>query len=228
MTPLRIFIGYDSREVVAFHVLAQSIIRHSSRPVAIVPLVQSQLRAAGVYTREPDPGASTEFSLTRFLVPYLSGFEGVSVFMDCDMVARVDLAGLASLRTLEFDRSVYVVKHDYTPRPGPKMGGKPQAAYPRKNWSSLIVFKNERCRELSLAYVNRATPADLHRFAWLPDDEIGALPLDLNWLVGEYEPNPAAKVLHYTLGGPWIRGLEACDHAEDWYRERELMLAKGA
>lgn len=224
MQPLRIFVGFDSRETAAFHVLSHSILRHASRPVAIIPLVQAQLRAAGVYTRPTDEGASTEFSLTRFLVPYLSGYEGASIFMDCDMLAKRDLTLLAPDGCQRCGPAVHVARHEYTPKAATKMDGQAQTAYPRKNWSSVVVFNNARCTALSLSYVNCAPAADLHRFAWLRDEEIGGFSLEWNWLVGEYPKNPDAKILHFTNGGPWFRGYEACDHAEDWYRERERML----
>lgn len=216
MTPLRIFIGWEPREADAFHVLAHSILTRASRPVTITPLVQSQLRAAGLYTRPPDPGASTEFSLTRFLVPHLAGYAGTAVFMDCDMLCQTDIAPLFQQ---EPGHAVWVCQHDYIPTTTVKMDGRPQVPYPRKNWSSLMVFDLQHMgvRALTPDYVNRATPADLHRFAWLREGELGALPLDWNWLVDEYAPNPAAKILHYTLGIPRLR--PSTSHATAWFEE---------
>src|SRR5687767_9920007 len=133
--PLRIFIGYDSREPIAYHVLAHSILTRASGPVSIAPLVLSQLRAARLYTRNRGSTESTEFSMTRFLVPYLSGYEGVSVFMDCDMLCLTDITRLP-VHTLG-GRALRVVQHDYTPRSAVKMDGCKQTAYPRKNWSSF-------------------------------------------------------------------------------------------
>ena len=224
MQPLKIFVGWDSREPVAYHVLAHSILTRASIPVAIIPLVQSQFRAAGLYTRERGPTESTEFSLTRFLVPYLSGFEGFSVFMDCDMLCRADIAELVRL-VAEWRPApaLWVCQHDYVPTTATKMDGQAQTSYPRKNWSSLMVFHNARCRALSLDYVNVATGLALHRFQWLRDDEIAPLPLEWNWLVGEYAPNLQAKVLHYTLGGPWFLDYLGCDHADLWQQEYSAM-----
>ena len=261
MIPLRIFIGYDPREAVAYHVLAHSIIRRASRPVSITPLALDHLR--GIYTRERDPRQSTDFTYTRFLVPHLSGYEGVSIYMDCDMLCRTDLWELhdtiwwkaSDLREVGLDTpATWVVQHDYVPRGlryvspschvcqsgreeahaclpdarlvGTKMDGLVQTAYPRKNWSSLMVFNNARCRVLTPEYVARASGMDLHRFAWLRDEEIGALPLTWNWLVGEYAPNPDARLLHYTLGGPWFEDTRDCDHAEEWLAERDHMLCE--
>jgi hypothetical protein len=218
MQPLRIFIGYDSREPVTYHVAAHSILTRASGPVGIIPLVQSQLRAAGLYTRARGPTEATEFSMTRFLVPYLSGYEGVSIFMDCDMLCRADIYDLP-VRSLDLP-PVAVCEHNYTPRDAIKMDGQVQTTYPRKNWSSLIVFNNERCQALTPEYVNSASGLDLHRFNWLGDyAPIGSLLLEWNWLVGEYEPNPNAKMLHYTNGGPWFRDYQNCDHADLWRAE---------
>jgi hypothetical protein len=220
MTPLRIFIGYDAREPVAYHVLAHSILTRASIPVAITPLVQPQLRACELYQRDRDPLESTAFSLTRFLVPYLSGYEGWSLYLDCDMLCRADLRDLP----LPINAAVAVCQHDYTPRTATKFFDQPQTTYPRKNWSSLMVFYGPDCRPLTPEYVNTATPAELHRLDWAPS--VGALPLDWNWLVGEYAPNPLAKMLHYTLGGPWFPETRHCDHAKDWEAEYEAMTGR--
>jgi hypothetical protein len=226
--PLRIFIGYDERESLAYHVLAHSILRRASAPVSIVPLVRSHL--AAFHRRPRGPLDSTDFSITRFLVPYLSGFAGVSVFMDCDMLALCDVYGLLADRTSPSFRApaaVWVARHDYVPRTGTKFLGQAQTAYPRKNWSSLIVFENRLCRALTPEYVEAAPGLDLHRFAWLDDSAIGDIPLAWNWLVGEYAPNAEAKILHYTLGGPWFEETRDCDHADLWLAELAAMMGEG-
>jgi hypothetical protein len=196
----------------------------------------SQLRGVG-YARPRGPNESTEFSISRFLVPWLSDFKGVSVFMDSDMLCLADVAELvAPARACQlappppppfyrFDPprdspAVWVVKHDYAVREGTKFLGEKQLAYPKKNWSSLMVFDNARCRALTPEYVARAPGLDLHRFQWLHDeDDVAELPREWNHLVGEYAPNPAAKILHYTLGGPWFPGCERVDHADLWRTE---------
>lgn len=220
MRPIRVFIGFDSREPIAFAVLAHSILRRASQPLAITPLVQAQLRASELYTRPPGMLETTEFSLTRFLVPYLSGYSGYSIFLDCDMLCQVDLVTL--IDRVEEKHAVSVCQHDYHPKSTRKFLDQSQSAYPRKNWSSLMVFNNARCRALSPTYVNTATGLMLHRYWWLDDDQIGSLPLDFNHLVGEYEPNPDAKILHYTNAGPWFD--PACDHADLWLAERDRMV----
>ena len=229
--PLRVFLGYDSRESVAWHVAAQSILARASCPVAIVPLVQPALRAAGIYTRERTNVESTEFSMTRFLVPYLSNFWGTSVFLDCDILCRADFCEVWSfISKAEIEAAkrflpapaVLCVKHDYTPSEAVKFEGNVQTAYPRKNWSSVMVFRNDRCRALTPDYVNTATGLQLHRFQWLKDEEIGALPKEWNHLVGDLAPNPDAKIVHYTNGTPCFAGYEHCEFSDEWRAERDL------
>lgn len=219
---LRIFIGWDSREPVAAAVLAHSILARASAPVWIMPLTRRSVQHA--YTRDRMPTESTEFSFTRFLVPYLSRYEGWSVFMDCDMLCQADIWELMLHVIEQKDKSVLVCQHHYVPKSATKMDGQIQTVYPRKNWSSLMVFNNAKCKALTRDYVNTATGGELHQFAWVPDAEIGRLPLTWNHLVGEYAPNPAAEMLHYTLGGPWMAGHEHCDHADLWQRERADMM----
>jgi lipopolysaccharide biosynthesis glycosyltransferase len=223
ISPLRIFIGYDSREPISYHVLAHSIIARASIPVSISPVIRSQL--GGAYTRARGPTETTEFSLTRFLVPYLSGFEGISIFMDSDMLCLADIAELLEEVDAQPDKSVLVCKHDYEPRSDTKFMGQGQTKYPRKNWSSLMVFRNQHFgpRRLTPEYVNEATGLELHRFAWVAEDKLGELPLEWNWLVGEYQHHNAAKLLHYTLGGPWFGDTKNCDHSNEWLKERAAM-----
>ena len=214
---LDIFIGYDPRESVAYHTLAHSILRRSSMPISVAPLAQSQLK--GIYRRPRGPTESTEFSLTRFLVPALSEYRGWSVFMDCDMLCRVDIAGLQQEMDRQADKAVLVCQHDYVPKTARKFLDQVQTKYPRKNWSSLMLFNNARCRALTADYVNSASGLELHRFAWLDDAMIGALPLEWNWLVGEYPRNTDARIVHYTLGGPYFEAYRDCDYADEWFAE---------
>lgn len=211
---LNIFIGYDSREPLAYHVCCHSILTRTSIPVSITPLVLSSLRR--IFTRERGPAESTEFTYSRFLVPYLSGYQGRSLFMDCDMLMRTDLLHLFLHLLADPDRSVWCCQHDYIPKDTVKFLGQVQTAYPRKNWSSFMLFDNAKCRALTPEYVNTATGAQLHRFAWMPDAQIGALPLDWNWLVGEYEKDDAASNVHFTNGGPWFAEYTSVDYADEW------------
>lgn len=237
LEPLRIFVGFDGKESVAYHVLAHSILSRASVPVTISPLVQSTLRQVGIYTRERGPTESTEFSMTRFLVPYLSGFYGHSLFLDCDILCRVDIAELqtewvkAIMRASvarKPDPAVLVCQHDYTPSETTKFLGQIQTAYPRKNWSSVMYFDNSRCRALTPEYVNHASGLELHRFHWLNDPQIGALPLAWNHLVGDYAPNPDAKLVHFTSGGPYFEEYRDVEFADEWMAERDAMLRVGA
>ena len=214
---LNVYIGYDPNETVAYHVLAHSILRRASIPVSIAPLMRSQLGA--MYRRERGPTESTEFSLTRFLVPALSEFRGWSLFIDCDMLCLADVAELAAVIPQSGDKAVLVCQHDYVPRTERKFLDQVQTKYPRKNWSSLMLFNNERCRALTPDYVNAASGLELHRFQWTEDARIGSLPLEWNWLVGEYEHTPAAKIVHYTLGGPYFDDYRDCDYAVEWREE---------
>lgn len=217
--PLQVFIGYDPHSAVAYHVLAHSIMRRASRPVSVTPLYQPQLRAMGAYTRERGATESTEFSITRFLAPWLGGFDGVSIFLDNDMLCLGDICELEEIAYADPYQDVFCVQHDYAPKPDPKFLGRYQAVYPRKNWSSVMVFNGHRSpvRSLRPEYVNAANPSDLHQFAWA--GSIGALPPEWNHLVGEYDKNPNAKIVHYTLGGPWFAGCEKVEYAKEWYAE---------
>ena len=218
---LDVYIGFDSKEVAAYHVLCQSILERSSIPVRFMPLNLNNMK--GTFNRERNTLQSTEFSFSRFLVPFLSNFSGWSVFMDCDMVARADFAELLALR--DENKSVMVCKHDYVPKEEVKFLGQIQTKYEKKNWSSLILFNNAKCRALTADYVNTATGLELHQFKWLENDNhIGELPLEWNWLVGEYPFSDAAKVVHYTKGGPYFNEYRDCDYASDWMSNRDAML----
>ncbi len=212
---LRIFIGYDPKENVAYHVLSHSIMRRSSSPVSITPIMADQLT---LFTRERDPLQSTEFSFTRFMTPYLSDYMGWSLFIDCDMICLADISKLFEL--VDPTKAVQVIKHDYTPKTKTKFLGNVQTKYEKKNWSSVMLFNNAKCRALTPTYVNQQSGLDLHQFMWLDsDDLIGELPAEWGHLVGEYQPNPNAKMVHYTLGGPYFSGYEDCEYARVWFKE---------
>jgi lipopolysaccharide biosynthesis glycosyltransferase len=226
MDPVRIFVGYDPREAVAFHVLSHSIQSRSGTPVSITPLMFSQLE--GLMWRERDDLQSTDFSFSRFLVPYLCDFRGWAVFMDCDMLVLDNIAKLWALRDERF--AVQVVKHDHRPRETTKFLDQPQTTYEKKNWSSLMVFNCARCTALTPEYVNTASGLELHRFHWLGDDDlIGELPHRWNHLV-DYDPAlPAEEIsnLHFTTGGPYFEDYRSCGYADLWFAERDLMVSTG-
>ncbi|MGR3468582.1 MAG: hypothetical protein ACU0CI_11965 [Shimia sp.] len=222
---LKVYIGYDSREDIAYQVCRHSLRRHATGAVSVHPLRQPTLRELGLYAREPDKNASTEFSLTRFLTPYLAAYDGWSLFVDCDFVFTKDVTAL--LPTLDPTKAAYVVQHDYTPAQDIKMDGKVQTSYPRKNWSSFILFNGAHpaVKALTPDIVNGESPAYLHRLTWAEDADIGALDLEWNFLVGEYEtPSELPAALHYTNGGPWFEGVTSdLDHV--WLDERALLEA---
>jgi len=212
---VKVFIGYDGAESVAYHVLCQSILKHARQPVEFIPIKQTML--THVYNRERDPKQSNEFSFTRFLVPYLCGYVGKAIFMDLDMLLRVDIAELWNHPSL-FSNAISVVKHDYEPKPGTKYLGNEQHNYPRKNWSSVMLFNCDHsdCKKLTPEYVNSAPALELHRLNWARDSMIGELEPEWNWLVGEYDYNGLAKIVHFTIGGPYFYEYADCDYAAEW------------
>jgi len=216
MKPIPIFIGYDPREAIAFHTCVNSIIRHASQPVSIIPLA---LNNFGDYTETHTDG-SNQFIYSRFLVPHLMDYQGQAIFMDGDMIVRGDIAELWALRDLGKD--VQVVKHDYKTKMTTKYLGSKNEDYPRKNWSSVMIFNCSNCptRKLTPEYIQKSTGAHLHRFQWTSDDRVGALPAEWNWLPDEYGANPAAKLLHYTLGTPSFHEFATTPMADEWHRER--------
>ncbi len=217
---IRVFIGYDSKETVAYHVLAHSIMEHSSRPVSIIPINLKNL--GDLFTRERNNLQSTEFSFSRFLTPYLSNYKGWSIFMDCDMLAFDDISKLGALADEKF--AVMCVKHDYVPKDDKKFLGNVQTKYEKKNWSSMMLFNNEKCTALTPDYVNTATGLELHQFKWLDGDQlIGGLPARWNFLAGEYEKIADPGLVHYTVGGPYFREYESCDYAAEWFAARDRM-----
>jgi lipopolysaccharide biosynthesis glycosyltransferase len=188
-------------------------------------LIQSQLRESGIYTRDVDVLASTEFSFTRFLTPLLNGYDGWALFIDCDMLFLESPDKLFELADDKY--AVMCVKHDYIPKSTIKMDGKVQHLYPRKNWSSVMLFNcsHPSNQRLTREVVNTGSGAFLHQMQWLKDEEIGELPKEWNWLVGWHkEPEDGTpKLLHYTEGGPWFKGYEDCGYATEWNSELSVL-----
>ena len=219
---ISVFIGFDTREAVAFSVLSYSIQRHATQPVSITPLMLTQLEST--FRRDKHPLQSTEFSFSRFLTPCLSGYAGWSLFMDCDMLMREDIAKLWALRDERY--AVMAVKHVHLPRETEKFLGMPQSKYEKKNWSSVMLFNNARCTALTPEYVSNASGLELHQFKWLESEQaIGALPSRWNHLVGYDAPRTDAALVHYTLGGPYFADYADCEYADAWQAEKALMLA---
>ncbi|WP_353079256.1 glycosyltransferase [Synechococcus lacustris] len=213
-----IFIGYDSRETVGYHVLAHSLLARSSQPLAITPIALNNL--AAIFKRPRDPLQSTDFSFSRFLVPHLSNYQGWSIFMDGDMLCQGDIAELWNLRDDRY--AMMCIQHDYTSKETTKFLGEKQTSYHRKNWSSLMLFNNARCQKLTPHAVETESGLWLHQFHWLEDQEIGAIPATWNHLVGVYPKAPTTpKLIHYTLGGPHFNECRDCDYAPEWFTELE-------
>ena len=211
-----VFVGYDTREDIAYQVCEFSIKRFNSN-VAVTPLVQHELRQKKIYWREIDKLASTEFTFTRFLVPHLMNFKGWALFMDCDMLMLSDISELWKLRDDNF--AVQVCKHDYTPRSEKKFLGQVQTNYEKKNWSSFMLMNCDKCKSLTPEYVNTRSGLELHQFKWLESDNlIGEIPLEWNWLVGEYQYKSEVNNIHFTEGGPWFEEYESCDYSNEWFK----------
>jgi len=213
----KVFVGYDPREDIAYQVCKHSIEQHSSN-VNVQPLRQSELRSAGWYNRPVDKLASTEFTFTRFLVPELANFKGWAVFMDCDMILTTDIQELFDQADDKY--AVMCVQHDYKVTEDTKMDGQKQTVYPRKNWSSMVLWN---CGHPSNAVVTQdmvnepeLNGAHFHRFSWLKDEEIGELDHTWNYLVGVYNDIEKPKLIHYTEGGPWFENYRNCEFAQLW------------
>jgi lipopolysaccharide biosynthesis glycosyltransferase len=216
---MRLFVGYDPREAVVFHVCVNSIIRHASQPVAVTPLALQNL--VGYIERHRD--GSNQFTYSRFLVPYLMNWSGWALYLDGDMLLRADIGELYRLR--DETKAVHCVHHDYQTKLRKKYRGARNENYPRKNWSSVVLWNcshpANRC--LTPEFVQNATGAELHRFTWLADDLIGQLPKEWNWLPDELGRNEQAKLLHWTLGAPCFAEFAAEAMAEEWDEEHRLM-----
>jgi len=217
-----IYIGFDSKEEWSYRVCKSSIER-TSPGVKVVPIIQSELRERKLYWRDKDT-SSTEFSLTRYLVPHLHSGEDWALFMDCDMLVTSDLNRLFNMADPRY--ALMCVKHLHTPFESIKKDGYKQYVYPRKNWSSVMLFNcaHSANHDLTPEMVNSVSPAFLHRFRWLRDEEIGDLPIDFNFLVGYYKPpsgDVLPPVLHYTSGVPMVKGYKDSDYADLWLKEYE-------
>lgn len=230
-----IWIGFDPRQAAAFSVCRESARYRLTKPMPISGLVLRDLQDEGVYWR-PTEGRSgtegqilwdtisdwpmsTEFAISRFFVPHLMGYQGWALFMDSDMLVIGNLSRV--FEQSDTSKAVYCVKHDYTPSSSQKMDGQRQAAYPRKNWSSFMLFNcaHPSNRRLNVQTLNERTGRDLHRFCWLEDDEIGELDPGWNWLVGEQPEPQKLKVIHYTNGGPWFHAYADVPYADLWRSE---------
>ena len=217
---MKVFVGYDTREDMAYQVCKHSILARN-KDVDVRPLKQQELRDTGWYNRPIDKLASTEFTFTRFLIPELANFKGWAVFMDCDMILTTDIKELFDQADDRY--AVMCVKHDYKVKEEFKMDGQKQTIYPRKNWSSVMLFNcgHPSNARLSQDMVNEKelNGAYFHRFSWLKDSEIGELDHTWNYLVGVYNDIEKPKLIHYTEGGPWFEETRHCEFGHIWKQE---------
>ena len=219
----KVFVGYTSYQDIVYQVAKHSIERHS-RGVKCYPIVQQALRDLGIYYRSKDLNGSTEFSITRFLTPWLAGYRGWVLFCDNDILCLEDIHKLFDLADDRY--AVMCAKHDYTPKGDTKLDGQKQTIYPRKNWSSVMLWNcnHPKNKFITPELVNEVAPLYLHRFMWLEDDEIGDITHEWNWLVDWYK-EPAdgkPKMLHFTEGGPYFKNYQDVEFKDLWLEEFKL------
>ena len=216
---LKIFIGYDSREKIAFHVLSYSIITKATIPVSITPINLNNLKR--FYNRPRGKNESTEFSISRFLTPYLSNFEGYSLYLDCDFIMLENVAKLLKFVAKKSNKTLWCVKHKYKPRHTTKFLKEKQFIYPKKNWSSFMLFNNKKCKILTPKFISKAHGLDLHQFKWTSENLIGSLPKNWNVLIGEQKIPKKFNALHYTLGGPYFNKYSKCEGSKFWFKYKK-------
>lgn len=223
----KVFVGYTSYQDVVYQVAKHSIERLSP-DVECRPIVQHALRDLGIYTRPHDKNGTTEFSITRFLTPWLAGYKGWVLFCDNDVLALTDVNELFDQADDRY--AVMCAKHNHTPQEGVKLDGQKQTIYPRKNWSSVVLWNcgHPKNQQITPELINEVSPLFLHRFLWLESDEIGEFSHEWNWLVDWYkEPQDGTpKFLHYTEGGPYFKNYQDVDYADLWRHEYELYAGK--
>ncbi len=210
---INLVIGFDQREAIAFHTFTQSVIEKTSLPIKIIPLaIQSLKNYAENHTDK-----SNDFVYARFLTPYLNNFQGWAIFADGDMICQADIKELWDMR--DEKKALLVVKHRYKTKSKKKYLGNINEDYPRKNWSSVILWNcnHPKHRILTPNFVANQTGKYLHRFSWLDDNDIGELPKEWNWLAIEYPSNLNAKLIHYTLGTPCFKDYFNSDMSEIWH-----------
>lgn len=239
------WIGFDPREAAAFAVARQSV-RFYSKTCPINGVVLSDLQKRGLYYRPTErrlgrlwdviseAPMSTEFAISRFLVPTLEwqdraqwDEQGWAIFMDCDVLVRDNLGKMV----MELDDSypLYCVKHNHVPQLMPKMDNQVQTAYPRKNWSSVMAINLDHPSNevLTVDKVNTWPGRDLHALKWLKDEEIGELSPEWNYLVNHtkltHDVEP--KIVHFTEGGPWLDAFREVEYAQEWFTELERWAA---
>lgn len=231
----KIFVGYDSRFPLAYAVTVRSLLLNGAKEHQIMPLLLPHLTAAGIYDRPSSfkngemfddiSGApmSTEFAISRFLIPSLCNFRGWAMFCDSDFLFRGDVRELFDLA--DDNCAVMCVQHDYEPPEGKKMDGQTQTRYARKNWSSMMLINCEHPanKGLKAETVNSLPGRDLHAFRWLDDSLIGALDPEWNWLEGHTPDTVKPKAVHFTRGTPDLPGFAKIPFADEWFKIANLM-----
>jgi lipopolysaccharide biosynthesis glycosyltransferase len=211
---IKLIIGFDQRESIAYHTFTQSIIEKCSVPVMFIPLAMNTLKGY----KETHTDKSNDFIYSRFLTPYLCNFKGWAIFADGDMICQADIKELWDL--MDESKALQVVKHDYKTKAQKKYLGNINEDYPKKNWSSMILWNcsHPKHKILTPEFIASQTGKYLHRFSWLDENEIGELPKEWNWLAIEYPENKNAKLIHYTLGTPCFKEYKESDMADIWYQ----------
>ena len=221
---MKIYIGYDSKISIASKVCEHSL-RHHSEDLDIELLKLTKLKKKKLYWR-PYKNQSTEFTYSRFLIPYLQNYKGWALYCDNDFLFLKDVKELMSLQNNS--KAVLCVKHEYKPKDKTKMGDKKQINFSKKNWSSVMLINcgHPSMKNLDLSTVSEASGRYLHQFQWLDDDEIGSIPHSWNWLVNWYRTDKGdghPEALHFTEGGPWIVDSE---YKKTWLNYKKLMEEK--
>jgi lipopolysaccharide biosynthesis glycosyltransferase len=217
---INMVVGFDQRESIAYHTFTQSVMDKSSLPVSFTPLAINTLKGY----QETHTDKSNDFIYSRFLTPYLNAFSGWAIFADGDMICQSDIKELWDLR--DESKAVLVVKHNYKTKAQKKYLGNSNTDYPKKNWSSLILWNcaHPKHRVLTPDFISNQTGKFLHRFSWLEDEDIGDLPKDWNWLAIEYPENKNAKLIHYTLGTPCFKEYWDCDMSDIWHANQKRVV----
>jgi len=220
MDKVNIVIGFDQRESAAYHTFCQSIIEKSSIQISFTPLALNTLK---IY-QEKHTDQSNDFIYSRFLTPYLCNYEGWAIFADGDMICQGDIKELWDLK--DESKAVLVVKHDYQTKALKKYLGNKNENYPRKNWSSVILWNcsHPKHKILTPDFIANQTGKYLHRFSWLDDADIGELPPEWNWLAIEYPENRKAKLIHYTLGTPCFKDYQNTEMSDIWHQTQQRII----
>ena len=208
---INVFVGFDQLEAIAYHVFCQSVLEKSTSLINFTPLAHQNLN----FFKNHDDG-SNKFIYSRFLTPFLNEYSGWAIFADGDMVCNHDITELWNLK--DPSKAVQVVKHEYKTKKTVKYLGNKNEDYPRKNWSSLVLWNCEHPANkiLTPEFIQDKPGSFLHRFSWLDDSQIGELPIEWNWLSIEYPSNPAAKIIHFTLGTPCFKEYSTTSQADIW------------